>query len=340
MNTLITKVQRGFMPLAILLLAGAFLMVGILTFASQGDVHADDPECEDMIFVEDEEGVVDEIQQAIDSACTDATIMVGTGTYTGAIIAKPVNIIGSGDATVIDKHGWQHPTAPWNLGIAFLLKPGAEGTEISNMTLEEPFMGVSAGIKGFGFEPVNDIKVSHLTIKDPGFFGIATHGCSGWKITHNKIDGMKHAFSANPPFNFVKGIALSGKDDGPSNYNLVAFNEINHTGAEAAFGRYVGINIKSEPHAIVKNKVVNNQVAVAVTGIDSEHSVVGIQFDNLTLDDSIVATENKIMGNDCRGSVEPIVVSPEALLDQEYKNVVEGNLVGDAPNPIFGHPGT
>jgi hypothetical protein len=41
MNNLLSKVQRGFMPLAILLLAATFLVAGILTFTPRGDVFAD-----------------------------------------------------------------------------------------------------------------------------------------------------------------------------------------------------------------------------------------------------------------------------------------------------------
>jgi cysteine-rich repeat protein len=41
MKKIISKVQRGFMPLAILLLAGAFIAAGILTFAPQGYTFAD-----------------------------------------------------------------------------------------------------------------------------------------------------------------------------------------------------------------------------------------------------------------------------------------------------------
>lgn len=55
MNTLIKNMKRGFAPLAILLLVGAFLMAGVLTFAPQGDVFAEDPVCGDGVVEGSEE---------------------------------------------------------------------------------------------------------------------------------------------------------------------------------------------------------------------------------------------------------------------------------------------
>jgi nitrous oxidase accessory protein NosD len=123
------------------------------------------------------------IQEAVNAASPGDTVRVGPGTWCGAVITKPISVVGDGKP-VITNQGCAGPNAVFG----FLLPAaGASGTSIRgfDFALTSVFPSPSFGVYGRGADLV--------VVEDNSFngasFAIHNENGSGWQVNHNKIYG-------------------------------------------------------------------------------------------------------------------------------------------------------
>jgi hypothetical protein len=305
------------------LLFACFLVIGLLGMNVQAD----------LIMVP---GDYDYIQDAVDAASPGDTIMVGEYEGPGAVIDKQVEIVGSGNGTVVNAGFRIHPDSSTNpTKSAFFIPAGishaADGTIISNLKIEcsaDCALGVYA-------RDADDITVSHLTMIDTQQ-GITNRAGSGWEITHNKFDGLIGYRRSSHI-----GIFVVGENDWDANEvtnNLVAFNHVDGTNTDRYNNlnhyRY-GIYLKVESASVLNNKVVQNKSEV--TGGRVGLSIGIMLRDDSGPEDEAVMANNAVGFNDVRGSDWGLGVWPQArwqeLLDDNIisRNLGDGEIFYFAP---------
>lgn len=126
------------------------------------------------------------IQAAVDAATTGDTIVVGSGTWCGAVVTKRLVIRGEANATITGL-GCSGPFAPAPApgGIAgFLLQKSGttdpSGTTIEHFTFSDVYTGINAVAAG-------GVIVQHNTIQ-PNRIGIFSRNGSGWTVAYNRIE--------------------------------------------------------------------------------------------------------------------------------------------------------
>jgi hypothetical protein len=241
------------------------------------------------------------IQAAIDAAQPGAKIMVEPGTYAGAVISKPIEIIGSGDDTVITSGvtvtNPGHQVYGQIFGVNYYIKAGfyipkghaADGAKISNFKIDCKDDSEIPFLLGVYAEGADNITVSHMTITNP-LWGIGNFGGKGWEITHNTVRGFNQSYVTVA--GIVEGIGIlingnSGYDSNPDSVsnNLVAFNTIIAENLSTpptprnpyALAVWIGINLDSSSipdlspsyiwmwldAPVEENKVVHNKIVVS-----------------------------------------------------------------------------
>lgn len=258
------------------------------------------------------------IQAAVDAANPGDRIIVGPGVFQGAALDKPgLSIIGAGEQTVITGSGEE--SAGFDIG------PAVSGIRISHFS----FRGVLFPVYACGLE---DSEISYLTMDGP-FQGITCLSCNRCRITHNRIIGLRPL-----PDESATGILLaaSAGHGGSLKGNLVAFNHIEDgaefTGPGEERVWNVGIEFGNldlpsggQP-AVSGNEIVHNSVAVSNGEISFEGQAVrkglGISF----FDDSghpspgEIIRSNRIRFNSLAGSGSPIEVEDEGFLSSNDVN--------------------
>jgi len=291
---------------------GAVAIVGLVYAGSTATASANEAECADSIVVEDETGVVDELQQAIDMACPGATILVGPGDYQGAQITKTVNLQGSGDSTRIVSG----TPAFWDYVGLFIDAGGeANGTTIRDLAIvNDPDAWFCAGILA---RAADDITVDGLTITDTAQ-GITNGNGDRWVITHNRIHGFAAPFGGD----HLIGIGVWGDSGrygvevGAAYDNFVAFNEVtaDYDGEyqELLMGIDIGTWPPETPALVAGNQIVHNTVAVS----GNADRAIGVNmFDLSTLEygDPIHVIGNTVEDNDLCGSGKKVMFQPGGI---------------------------
>lgn len=169
------------------------------------------------------------IQHAVDTVASGDTIMVGAGTYAGAIVDRQVAIVGAaGGGSIITSGVCYKSSCSPAYTTAFRLDAGADSTEIRNFTINNN-AGTSFYFAVFS-RAVDDVIIDSLEINDT-VQGITNWGGSGWTITNNTVSDTVAAGGGGI------GILLGAL---PPSYrtcsdNLVQYNTINATATAAAY---------------------------------------------------------------------------------------------------------
>jgi parallel beta-helix repeat protein len=157
------------------------------------------------------------IQFAIDFANPGDSIQIPAGEFVGAIVTKPVNIIGEEGATIVDGPGYKSGSS---FHAGFLLDSYSSGTSISWLTFEcdsvESLPGLMFPIFSRG---ADDVNIHDNIIKNP-LQGISNWNGNNWNIQQNEIIGLQTRNGG--------GIGIfSGVIDGTtSNNNVISNNWI------------------------------------------------------------------------------------------------------------------
>jgi hypothetical protein len=122
------------------------------------------------------------IQAAVAAALPGDTIRVGPGTWCGAVIAQPVNLVGEGQPGITNQ-GCSGP----NTVIGFLLLPSARESSIRGFVflLTSVLPAPSFGIYG----KAADMVIVEDNIFQGPVFAVHNENGSGWQVDHNKISG-------------------------------------------------------------------------------------------------------------------------------------------------------
>jgi len=250
------------------------------------------------------------IQDAIDwpNVLAGDTIFVGAGNHAGAVINKPVTIKGA-DGTIITDgvhYGGGHPFAK----TAFLLLAGADGTEISHLTVQNDTNNWF--LFAVFSRDVDNVSIHHLKIMNT-VQGISNYNGDEWEISHNKILGV-NALSGGGI-----GILIGAFEGDDANNSLIAHNTTEGDVGDVGFSG-PGILLTSLHGAaqipggeVSGNKVYKNKCTH--TGSNG----VAFEIDDVTLendpDGDPMISDNVIAFNDFRGSTWEILLYPEESED-------------------------
>lgn len=275
------------------------------------------------------------IQDAVDSVLVveGDVIIVAPGSHMGAIIDRPVTIVGSEGAMITLGVPYKAGSV---LKTAFLLESGADGTEISHLLI--PNNASSLYFFAVFSRGVDNISLHHLTISN-SVQAISNYNGSNWSITHNKI------FGTNPVNGGGIGIMINAwngtqdvlPDSTEANNNTIAFNTTEGVADVLDFSG-PGILLSSGHGAnqwpggtLTGNKIYKNKCAH--TGTNG----VGFEVDDvpyeLTSDPSIVG--NTVAFNDFRNSTYQLVWNGDEEMNDISRNL--GLHRGEGPGGITPH---
>lgn len=282
-------------------------------------------------------GDFDTIQEAIYSpAVADGDrILVGPGSFAGALVDKPVHIQGVGRTTISSG-----PAHPAGLSQGFRLLAGSDGTTISHLRFAVD-LAVIAGAD------TSNVTVAQNTFLSP-VQGISAWRARGWEITQNTITDLRTRCGGGI------GILVGDYNGGYVTDNVVSHNRIHGTlhVAEDDCGGYNGSGIviyadyrwgRAGSTQIAYNRVVKNVVALESDTPDVV-DVVAIELTEATYPPAPlpahVIYDNAIGFNDLRGTALQIVLTPEALdaLNDISRNLGENRGHGLHPS-AFGPDG-
>ena len=130
------------------------------------------------------------IQAAVDAAANGDEVRVGPGSWCGATVTKPLDLVGDGRATIV---GCASPALFGLLRIGFFLPTtAASGTTIRNFVFD------GRGTSNTNLDPlafaVFARDADQIAVQGNAIFGTIqaitdTRG-DGWLVTHNVIDGL------------------------------------------------------------------------------------------------------------------------------------------------------
>jgi hypothetical protein len=230
------------------------------------------------------------------------TIIVATGTYTGAIVNKQVSIVGDAGGGSVIGTGVPYKDGS-SLTTAFRLDAGAAGAEIRNFTVNNN-QGASFYFAIFS-RAVDGVIADGLDINDT-VQGITNWGGSGWTITNNTIVDMVAAGGGGI------GILVGAM---PPSYrtcsdNLVQYNTIDATATatsyscpgitvclDTRYGAYDHLDFTEDVsgNRILDNTVIGNGGAYSA-GI--EMGVIGLGGDSAKIAATMgLIHDNYVMGN-------------------------------------------
>jgi hypothetical protein len=250
------------------------------------------------------------IQAAIDSALVSAgdRVVVGPGTFAGAVVNKPVHIQGIGGAVIATG-----PSHPSGLVQGFRLAAGADGTTISHLhfTVDFPIFTATA-------QRVNSVTVTQ-NILHSAIQGVTNWLGSGWEITHNRILDLRTRCGGGI------GILIGEWRGDVLTDNLVSHNEITGTlhVNPADCGGYNGTGIvvyadyrfgRSGASHIAYNRIVKNTVSL-VSDAPALVDVVAIELTEADDPDPLqhVIHDNAVGFNDLRDTAIHLALTPAAL---------------------------
>jgi parallel beta-helix repeat protein len=244
------------------------------------------------------------IQLAVDNAQDGDTIMVASGTYSGAKIDKKLFLYGDPDGgTVITSGVHYGGGAP--LDTAFHLDTGADGTEIRNFTINCDqsssffFAVFSRGI--------DNVTIDSLVVNDT-IQGISNYGGNEWNITNNTfIDtypagggGIAIWVGINPTYpvaqgNLIEKNTMTTSLPGAPTFTCAAIT----LGFDARSGSETGNEDLSN------NRILNNTITVTgdqTNTVGIETGIIGISGDSTRIA-SLLGTihDNVIRSNTIHG---------------------------------------
>ncbi len=258
------------------------------------------------------------IQDAVNSpsVADGDRILVGPGSFAGALIDKPVHIQGQGRTTI--SSGPAHPSG---MSQGFRLLAGADGTTITRLRFTVD-LAVIAGAD------TTNVTVTQNTFVNP-VQGISAWRASGWEITHNDITDLRTRCGGGI------GILVGDYNGGSVTDNVVSHNRIRGTVHVAAgdCGGYNGSGIvvyadyrwgRLGSTQIAFNRIVKNDISL----VSDNAPVVDVAAFELTEASDAplpahVIHDNAIGFNDFRGTALQVVLSPEDLADV---NTISRNL--------------
>lgn len=260
------------------------------------------------------------IQAAIDSpdVADGGRILVGPGSFAGALVTKSVHIQGVGRAVI--SSGPLHPSG---LVLGFRLFNGSGGTTISHLrfTVDLPVINAT-------FHKVDDVTVTQNTLVNP-VQGISNWLGSGWEITQNEFADLRTRCGG--------GIAILVGDytGGVVTDNVVSHNRISGTvhvspgdcGGYSATGIVIYADFRwGAPGAlhIAHNRVVKNHIALT-SDTPSVVDVVALELTEAEDPDPLthVIHDNAVGFNDLRGTTLQIALTP---IDLDTVNALSRNL--------------
>jgi len=262
------------------------------------------------------------IQEAIDAASDGDRIHVESGEWYGGIVDKPVKIIGTRGAVIVDGPEYPGPLPPgWDISpnpllrFGFFITPEGSGSTISYFTFRCARIGVTEAyltlpiFARFGTDNVivthNEIYIANI----PSVQCITNWDGDNWVIKYNTIIAPEVEGDFLGVFiGSLPRCAFGAKG------NVVAFNKIV---ADASTGS--GISLFSRVDSTVNidvGEVSNNKVAfndILVTGPGT--SAISLQVEYLTEGPTPgeILYGNVVMFNDLRGSSNPIAFDPPEL---------------------------
>lgn len=250
------------------------------------------------------------IQAAIDSPAVAAgdRVLVGPGTFAGAVVNKPVHIQGVGNAVI-----GTGPLHPAGLVQGFRLMSGAAGTTISHLRFTVDLAVITATN-----HRVHDVTITQNTIHDP-VQGISNWLGSGWEITQNRIVDLRSRCGGGI------GILIGEYNAGVVSDNLIAHNDISGTLHVSPIdcGGYSGTGIvvyadyrfgRSGASDITFNRIIKNTVSL-VSDTPAVVDVVALELTEANDPDPSlhVIHDNGLGFNDLRGTVVQLSLTPAAL---------------------------
>lgn len=259
------------------------------------------------------------IQAAINSASvlTGDTIVVGPGSYAGALVTKGVEITGEDGATIATG-----PVHGSGLIQGFRLLAGSGGTTLSHLTFEVDLAIMNGAA-------VNDVTVTHCTFLNT-VQAISNWRGNRWNITHNVITDLR-TFNGGGI-----GILVGDYAGGIVEDNVVAHNKISGTLHVFATdgGGYNGTGIvlyadfrwgAAGSQRIGYNRVVKNKISLT-SDTPLLVDVVAIELTDTRDDNNLtgVIYANAIGFNDLRDTQTQIALTPTNL--DNPTNAISRNL--------------
>jgi len=260
------------------------------------------------------------IQAAIDSleVADGDRILVGPGSFAGALVTKSVDIQGVGRAVI--SSGPLHPSG---LVQGFRLFDAADGASIGHLRFAVDLPVINAT-----FERVDNVTVAHNTLISP-VQGISNWLGSGWEITQNDIVDLRTRCGGGI------GILVGDYAGGIVSDNVISHNRIAGTLHVAAgdCGGYNGTGVViyadfrwgrlGSAHTAY-NRVVRNHVSLT-SDTPSVVDVVAIELSEAEDPDPLthVIHDNAIGFNDLRDTAMQIALTPA---DLDSANDISRNL--------------
>jgi len=255
------------------------------------------------------------IQEGVD-AVSGSTVHVAPGTYSGAVVDKQVNIIGASGGSSIITSGVPYKAPTHALTTAFRLDSGADGTEITDFTIN---CGASFYFAVFS-RGVDE--------------GITNWGGNNWEITNNVLTDTVAAGGGGI------GIFLGAT---PPTYrecseNLVQYNTIYADGTEAGYtspGMCLCIDVRYGAYGdldgsedVTNNRILDNTILGTgnANEVGIEVGVIGLLGDLTKIAYTMgMVHDNYVQDNTVDGSdygIYAYVVEDLAIEGNEIKNCI------------------
>ena len=233
---------------------------------------------------------------------------MGPGEWFGALVNKPVKLLGGPGTIIVDgpKYGGE-----WIPHIGFILATGADGSTICSFTFKGGYIRDTGNVFSLAIHSrwVDKVTFTGNTIINCGQC-ISNNGGDNWVITHNTIKGS--FLNSDGQRNLV-GIFLV-----PAQYpnigNLIAFNSIEAESEQPLIGIKLMTSslYESRNNVVVANKI--RLLGPLTKGIWVKPPNDGLPG---------VFYENVIALNDLRGCATPLDISPELLeVNTVWKNLI------------------
>lgn len=267
------------------------------------------------------------IQRALDNSPDRATIVVKPGIYHESLtITRPVHLVGVGDAILVppavppENLCTQDPDAPDGLAPAI-----CTAGEVDDADQEHPFVT----------DPVRDVTVSGLTLRDFAFAAVEVYGARRLRMDHIRIQGGGGFFLAQSSDVGLSHLAITGTagrgldlHDGYSDV-VVRNSTFIDNGGE---GIFVGDGTRAE---LTENTVEGNCVGISAVdlGLAGHHGV-----SRLTIRGNHVRDNNRYCGGEGgapsqSGTGIALVGVVDSLVAD---NVVTGHVA--STDPVSGAP--
>jgi hypothetical protein len=295
------------------------------------------------------------IQYGVDHSDVGDIINVAAGTYTGAVLAKDIAVVGAAGGSSIIATGVAYAVGS-GLKTGFRLDGTADGAEISNFTVN--CNSAASFYFGIFARGADGVVVDSVTVNDP-VQGITNRGGSTWSITNNVVTdvvvqgggGIGICLTVRPPDtltcsgNYVDGNTISSTATAPDytcpgiilwldlrgtsgvpvgtedlSGNQITGNNITGTGAENQVGIEVGVSgLGGDPSKIS-----------AALGMIHDNTVSGNTLDAADFGMYIYTVTNlEVLNNDIVNSDNSGIYLTDGISGDRFSgNNIYGNTYG------------